>query len=98
MSNKKEKRMMQKDKNAAIWIPMGGYVVLEHAAGEHNRVRIESATIQVVDGEEFINLALKDKDGDFYYLLTQQTGPNLLAAYKRADIPTGATVHIKQEQ
>jgi len=89
---------MQKDKEAAIWIPIGGHAVLEHATGEQTSVRIESATIQFIDDEEFISLALKDKDGDLYYLLTQQTGPNLLAAYKRAGIPTGATVHIKQEQ
>jgi|GEM_PF-1584813 len=89
---------MQKDKDATMWIPIGGYAVLEHTTGEQTSVRIESATIQVVDDGEFINLALKDKDGDFYFLLTQQTGPNLLAAYKRAGIPTGATVHIKQEQ
>jgi len=89
---------MQKDKDPTMWIPIGGYAVLEHATGEQSRVRIESATIQFIDDEECINLALKDKDGDFYFLLTQQTGPNLLAAYKRAGIPTGATVHIKQEQ
>lgn len=89
---------MQKDKDATMWIPIGGDAVLEHATGERSDVRIESATIQVLDDGEFINLALKDKDGDFYYLLTKQTGPNLLAAYKRAGIPTGATVHLKQEQ
>ena len=89
---------MQKDKDATMWIPIGGYAVLEHTTGEQTSVRIESATIQFIDDEEFISLALKDKDGDLYYLLTQQTGPNLLAAYKRAGIPTGATVHIKQEQ
>jgi len=89
---------MQNNKKVTMWIPIGGDAVLEHATGERSGVRIEGATIQFIDDEEFINLALKDKDGDFYYLLTQQTGPNLLAAYKRAGIPTGATVHMKQEQ
>ncbi len=88
---------MQKNKEVTMWIPIGGYALLEHTTGEQTSVRIESATIQAVDGEEFINLALKDNDGDFYYLLTQQAGPNLLASYKRAGIPTGATIHLKQE-
>lgn len=83
---------------AISWIPIGGAAMLEHPNGEKSEVIIERVNIQIFTAGEFINFALKDGDGDFYFLLTKQIAPNLFAAYKNNGHPTGATLQISQVQ
>lgn len=90
---------MNTQKQAPPWIPIGGTAKLEHFNGAFENTRIEKAQIHTFETGEYIELALKDAGGDFFFLVTKPVGPYLLAAYnQKTGTPTGATVSINPGQ